>query len=227
MVGEAIRADWKIEAILLQENKLEELKTIWEQLPAQNCYSVDAKNFKLISNFASSEGIIAILNFPSVDFGLAQDNVELSNGGGFILEDIQDPGNLGTILRIADWFGHEQVICNKGTVDFSNPKVLRSSMGSAFRVKVVYAHDLESVISKHIHQVLVADIQGPAPQAQSLSKDCHFLLGNEANGLSTKIRNIKGIKFVSIPKIGRAESLNVSIAAGILAWEHSRQTTEN
>ncbi len=139
------------------------------------------------------------------------------------LDDIQDPGNLGTIIRLCDWFNISNLLCSKGTVDCYNPKALQATMGSITRVNVVYK-DLNKEILQNNIAVYGTFMQGKSIYKTSLPKDGMLLLGNEGHGISQKLQAIVHQE-VSIPQYGSpsAESLNVGSAAAIFLGEIRRQ----
>ena len=140
------------------------------------------------------------------------------DGITLVLDEINDPGNLGTIIRMCDWFGVKQIICSKNTVDIFNPKVVQSAMGSAFRVQVNYT-DLENYLSEIKTPIYGAFMDGKNLKEVKLPKSAHLVLGNEANGISAEINKLITDK-VAIKNIGNsAESLNVAIATSILLHE--------
>ena len=136
-----------------------------------------------------------------------------------ILDQIQDPGNLGTIIRTADWFGVNQVICSNDSVDCYNPKVVNSTMGSLGRVKIMYSdlcHFFK--ILPHSH-VLAAVLDGNPIKETPLQKPFTLVIGSESKGIRNEVLNFCNYK-VTIPRISSyADSLNVSIACGILLYE--------
>ncbi|MGH1338418.1 MAG: RNA methyltransferase [Aureispira sp.] len=132
-----------------------------------------------------------------------------------VLENIQDPGNMGTIIRIADWFGIPHIFCSKGCVDIYNSKVIQASMGSFLRVQVHYL-DLEALFQEHpTLPVYGAVLGGNNVFKQTLNKPSFLLIGNEGKGLSSSIQKQITHK-ITIPKTGGAESLNAGVATGIL-----------
>ncbi|WP_317854325.1 RNA methyltransferase [Chakrabartyella piscis] len=145
----------------------------------------------------------------------------------FILaEELNDPGNLGTIIRTADACGADGVFLSKGSVDVYNPKVLRSTMGSLFHLPIFQNVDLSetaTILQEKGVSLYAAHLQGTDyPYTLPLTKSCGFLIGNEARGLSDAVANLCN-QFVKIPMPGQAESLNASIAAGVLMYEVVRQ----
>ena len=143
-----------------------------------------------------------------------------------ILETIQDPGNLGTIIRAGEGAGITGIIMDKGTADIYNPKVIRSTMGSILRVPFLYVEDLAEIclqIKERGIRLFAAHLKG----TQSYDKEdytapCGFLIGNEANGLSKAIADLSDT-YVRIPMKGRVESLNAAVAASVLMFEAARQ----
>lgn len=140
---------------------------------------------------------------------------------GLVLDGIQDPGNLGTILRIADWYGMAAVICSMSTVELYNPKVLHASMGSFTRVKVYYAH-LPSYLSKAQVPVVGTFTAGENIHQASLPLGGLVVIGNEAQGISKELMPYIQQR-VSIPRYGRAESLNAAMATAVVCDNLRRQ----
>lgn len=134
-----------------------------------------------------------------------------------VLDGIQDPGNLGTIIRLADWFGIEQIICSEDTVDYYNPKVIQASMGSFTRVKMVYCN-LINYISETKNINIGTDMEGENIYQFEKPKKLNLILGNEGKGMRDETEMLLHKK-ISIPRFGKSqstESLNVSMAAGII-----------
>lgn len=176
-------------------------------------YQTDKVTFKAISGLTTPNKLMAVVKKESVaafqesDFMIA-------------LDGIQDPGNFGTILRLADWYGVKQIICSNETVDCYNAKVVQASMGAIFRIPVHYA-DLSSFFENSKLPVFGALLEGKNFQDENLKPHGVLLLGNEGAGISAEIQ--KYITHpITIPKYGNAESLNVSIATGILLSEFYR-----
>jgi TrmH family RNA methyltransferase len=134
-----------------------------------------------------------------------------------VLDGIQDPGNLGTIIRLADWFGIEQIICSEDTVDVYNPKVIMASMGSFTRVNVVYT-DLTEYLSNTGNINIGTDMEGENIYTFKKPEKLNLILGNEGNGIRPETEKLLQ-KSIMIPRFGKSqstESLNVSMAAGII-----------
>ncbi|WP_312901997.1 TrmH family RNA methyltransferase [Chryseobacterium taichungense] len=134
-----------------------------------------------------------------------------------VLDGIQDPGNMGTIIRLADWFGIEQIICSKDTVDFYNPKVIMASMGSFARVNIVY-EDMTDYLLNTKNLNIGTDMDGENIYSFERPERMNLILGNEGNGMRPETEKLLQ-KSVMIPRFGKSqstESLNVSMAAGII-----------
>jgi len=139
------------------------------------------------------------------------------------LDDVRDPGNLGTIIRLCDWFGISHLICSEQCVDIYNPKVVQATMGSLTRVNVVYT-DLEDYLEKATLPVFGTFMDGKNIYSESLPENGIIVMGNEANGISQVIENMVGYK-IAIPRFGnlqQTESLNVATAAAIILSEFRR-----
>ena len=133
------------------------------------------------------------------------------------LDAIQDPGNLGTIIRIADWFNIGQVVCNGGCADMYNPKVIQSTMASMARVHVYYDED-GSWLSKQQVPIYAATLDGSNLRDQPKIKEGILVIGNESRGISEQVMKL-ATKKITIPKTGNAESLNAAVATGIILYE--------
>ncbi len=138
----------------------------------------------------------------------------LLSGWTLACEALQDPGNLGTILRIADWYGVPQVVCSQGSADFYNPKVVQAGMGAHLRVGM-HSMNLISFLQKTTLPVFAATLSGENLHAISPQKEGILLIGNESRGLSPEVLSF-ATRQLTIPRRGGAESLNAAVAAGIL-----------
>ena len=143
----------------------------------------------------------------------------------FALDNLQDPGNLGTIVRTLDCAGINSLFLSKGTVDLYNPKVIRSTMGAIFRVDCFEEVDLENKLldlKEKGYKVVVTALDANIWHYDLDFKEKYvFIIGNEAKGVSKEIQNLADIK-VKIPMLGRTESLNASVAASLIAYENVR-----
>jgi TrmH family RNA methyltransferase len=177
---------------------------------------ITEKELKSISEFTNPNQVFAIFEIPEKD-------VIKKSGFTLVLDEINDPGNLGTIIRLCDWFGVDQLVCSLNTVDVFNPKVVQASMGSLSRLSIVYM-DLSSFLEKEIRPVYGALLEGENVYKTTLSNDAVLVMGNEANGISAEIKNLI-TKPITIPQFGnvqKTESLNVATATAILLSEFRR-----
>ncbi len=179
--------------------------------------------FKEVSETQTPQGIMSIVKQPNYQL---EDLVEQEDACLLILEDIRDPGNLGTMIRTAEGAGVSGVIFNSSTVDLFNPKVIRATMGSIYRVPFYQANDFYETLRKLKDcgiTLFAAHLQGaPYDSKGSFCEKCAFLIGNEANGLSDKASALAD-RLVKIPMQGKVESLNAAVAAAILMYEASSQ----
>jgi TrmH family RNA methyltransferase len=140
------------------------------------------------------------------------------------LDDINDPGNLGTIIRLCDWFGTTEIICSENTVDVYNPKVVQSTMGSLARINVIYT-DLPAFLKTTTVPIIGTFMEGDNVYKTTLPESCILVMGNEANGISKSVEALVTDK-ISIPRFGNiqlTESLNVATATAILLSEFKRR----
>lgn len=139
-----------------------------------------------------------------------------------VLDEIKDPGNMGTIIRTADWFGIRNIVCSQNSVDIYNPKVIQSTMGSIFRMQVYYT-DLKDFLSKKPQQTKVfgALLGGDDIYKKQLDDKGIILIGNESKGISDELKPFITDK-ITIPRFGEAESLNAAVATGIVLSEFKR-----
>ncbi|MCM4154818.1 RNA methyltransferase [Gramella sp. AN32] len=174
-----------------------------------------------ISNLVSPNEALAIFKIPK------ESNFDKSSGLILALDGIRDPGNLGTIIRLCDWFGIETLVCSEDTVDCYNPKVVQASMGSLARIKVSYL-DLAEFLQQSKMLKYGAFLEGDNVYRKDLMDNAILIMGNEANGISEKIEELVSEK-INIPQFGKnqnTESLNVATATSILLSEFKRRTTE-
>ena len=191
---------------------------------ANAIYEVVADNvFKSVSDTQTPQGIMAVVEMPSHSLSelLSGNNTHL-----LILESIQDPGNLGTMVRTGEGAGVTGVIMNKTTVDLFNPKTIRSTMGSIYRVPFFVADDLTETMKELQEKgvsLYAAHLKGEhAYDEEDYTGACGFLIGNEGNGLSDEIANLADT-YIKIPMEGQVESLNAAISATLLMYEANRQ----
>ncbi|SHG18345.1 SpoU rRNA Methylase family protein [Pedobacter caeni] len=163
------------------------------------------------------QGILALVRIPE---NPVLDVKQLRDAFSLVLDDVQDPGNLGTIIRTADWFGFKQIICSNHTVEVYNPKTVQATMGSLSRVNIFY-QDLAPLLSAKTVPVFGAVFNGKSMYDMDWGKEGLVVLGNEGQGISPEILELISDP-VTIPRIGGAESLNVAVCAAILCADISR-----
>ena len=179
---------------------------------------VTEAELKKISSLSTPQDALAVVEMP------ARQNPEPENFRGkttLVLDGIQDPGNLGTIIRTADWFGFREIICSEDTVEAYNPKVVQATMGSLSRMRVYYTQ-LDKFLETAGLPVFGALLDGRPIYEVDFGQQGFVVLGNEGNGISEKVRNKITIP-VTIPRFGNAESLNVAISAAIFCSELKRK----
>ncbi len=229
LVEDALASGWEIESLLLRNDTggRKEPTAILEQAHRRGIqvFEIAPGGFAKIADTVTSQGIACVVGRKSLDPAsalqtLAADSVIVA------LEEISDPGNLGTILRTCDWFGVGLVVMSRGCVELYNPKVVRSTMGAIFHVPVCVDVDLLAFLEegiRHDHPVIATALEG----GQSLSPSSGnrgpiVVFGNEARGVSDAVRQLAAT-IVTIPRHGKAESLNVAVACGVILNELARK----
>ena len=193
------------------------------EIAKQECIYVPQNIFKTISEVSTPQGILAVVQKNSFDDEFSE--IDYSEDIIVALDDIQDPGNLGTILRTVDSVGLKQILVSKGTADSFNPKVVRSTMGAIFRVKIIECENLSETlkqVKKHKYEVMATSLQTTNSIYDIDYNKKVIVIGNEANGVSKEIQEMADEK-AKIPMLGKTESLNASVAAGIVMYEYVRQ----
>lgn len=182
----------------------------------KNCQIISNEKLRKISSLKTPNKVLGIFKIPA--------EKEISNKGLIlVLDDINDPGNLGTIIRLCDWFGITTLVCSNETVDCYNQKVVQSSMGSLTRLAIKYLN-LKEYLSNTELPTFIADMDGENVYKKELPKEAVLIMGNEANGVSDEIKSLIKHK-ISIPRFGNlqeTESLNVATATAILLSEFRR-----
>ena len=178
---------------------------------------------KAAADTQTPQGILAVVSIPKWNFN---DLSEKEDGTYLFLEDIQDPGNLGTMLRSGEAAGITAVIASRGTVDLYNPKTIRSTMGSIYRVPFFMADDFKQTIclmKKQGMKLYAAHLKGSRLYDEpDYRQKCGFLIGNEGKGLTEETAELAD-EYIRIPMEGSVESLNAAIAASVLMYEANRQ----
>jgi TrmH family RNA methyltransferase len=185
------------------------------KLPANiNLFEVKNAELDKISTLQTPQGFLALVHIPK---NKELDQKELKNQFTLVLDGVQDPGNMGTIIRTADWFGFKNIICSVDSVEVFNPKTVQATMGSLARVNIFEA-DLPIFLTDNTLPVFGALLDGQSIYKTQWGSEGLVILGNEGKGISPEV--IKKInKPVTIPRIGEAESLNVAVSAAIFCAE--------
>ncbi|MFZ5987502.1 MAG: TrmH family RNA methyltransferase [Bacillota bacterium] len=221
-VEEAVKEGIQINKILVSEQLVNASggKELLERISIKgyDVFTLPHKLFKEVSDTESPQGVLAVLHTRNYSLMEVYDD----NNFFVILDSVQDPGNMGTIIRTADAAGATAVVVSRGCVDVYNPKVLRSTMGSLFHVPICYCEDtIETLKELRVRGVRLyaAHLEGKFNYFDlSFKNNIAVIIGNEANGISDEVKDFADI-LVRIPMIGKAESLNASVAAGILMYE--------
>lgn len=185
------------------------------KLPANiNLFEVKNAELDKISTLQTPQGFLALVHIPkNRELALTA----LKNQFTLVLDGVQDPGNMGTIIRTADWFGFKNIICSADCVEVFNPKTVQATMGSLARVNI-YEADLPALLAENTIPVFGALLDGESIYKTQWGAEGLVILGNEGKGISAEV--IKKInKPVTIPRIGEAESLNVAVSAAIFCAE--------
>ena len=203
-IAELLDSDYEVDKIFATNNWIIENPTI-------NVVKVSNDELRKISIQKTPNEVLALVKIR---------NHEISSYTGIILvlDNINDPGNMGTIIRTCDWFGVSAIVCSNNTVDIYNPKVLQSSMGSIFRLGIIYT-DLSKYLKGISSPIYGAFMHGNDVKSILFPKNLHLVMGNEANGITKEITQLitDNIKIENIGK--KTDSLNVAVATSILLHE--------
>lgn len=223
LIKEAIAEKKQIKQIVVCEENINnggiDQKLLYE-IAKYECIYVTKKIFSLISDVQNPQGIMAVIEKRN-----SEDNIDYKEDVIVVLDGIQDPGNLGTILRTIDSVGLKQVIVSKKTADAYNPKVVRSTMGAIFRVNIIESDNLIETLKnlrKHKYKVMATSLETNNNIYDVDYNKKVIVIGNEANGVSQEILDFADEK-IKIPMLGRTESLNASVATSIILYEYVRR----
>lgn len=226
LIEEAIEENIKIKMIIVCEECMREQcieQKLLYQIAKYNCIYVTEKVFLGLTDVKTPQGMLAVIEMQNTE-----DKINYNEDIIFVLDGIQDPGNLGTIIRTIDSVGLTQIIVSKDTVDAYNPKVVRSTMGAIFRVKVIETQDIIRTIkniTKREYKIIATTLD-----TENSIYDIDFnkkiiVIGNEAKGVTKGILSIAHQK-AKIPMLGKTESLNAAVATGVIAYEYVRRKVE-
>jgi len=222
MIKEAILEEAKIKLIVVCEDNANsgaiDKKLLYE-IAKYECIYVSKKVFDLISDVQTPQGMLAVIEKEN-----SEDKIDYTEDVIVVLDGIQDPGNLGTILRTIDSVGLKQVIVSKETADSYNPKVVRSTMGAIFRVKVIESNNLLDTLKnmkKHKYKIMATSLETDNSIYDVDYNKKVIVIGNEANGVEKEILDYADEK-IKIPMLGKTESLNASVATAVILYEYVR-----
>lgn len=213
----------RMEEVYISESFFQENKSFLDHLGVNHCQVVKNQIFKEISSTVTPQGILGIIRQEKMELA----DINLSKNPFLIaLENLQDPGNMGTIIRTAEAADAAGVIVSSGSVDIYNPKVVRATMGSIFRVPIIPDSDLPKVLKElknYPISIYAAHLMGSKIHYDlEYKKGFCLLIGNEGKGLSEELTDLADER-VKIPIFGNVESLNAAIAAAIIMYEALRQ----
>lgn len=175
-----------------------------------NVVELGEKELERISQLTTPNNVLAVVKKFETPLTL-----ESKGKVSLVLDAIQDPGNLGTIIRIADWFGIEQIVCSPDCADIYNTKVVQSTMGSIARVKVLYTDLVKWVSNQKDIRIYATALEGRDVTAMNKIKEGVIIIGNESKGICPSLLELANVK-IHIPQRGKAESLNAAVATGIV-----------
>lgn len=179
-------------------------------LQGTNITTIENYELEKISMLTTAHHVLAVFEKRKPDF-----DFDVAGKITLALDQVQDPGNMGTIIRIADWFGIADIVCATGTADIYNPKVVQGTMGSLGRVNIIYT-DLPAWLGRNKNvKIFSASLHGKDVKAIGTLKEGIIIIGNEAAGVSGQVLSLVTER-ITIPKIGAAESLNAAVATGII-----------
>ena len=221
IVTEALKSNFHVDSLMATSEFTDSHSLLCKK--ACNTAEVTKKELQTASLLQSPQDALAIIRLPEESFSVSV----LNNQFSLALDSVQDPGNMGTIIRIADWFGIRHILCSMDTADCFSPKVIQASMGAIFRVKIHYLdlkYTLEEIRKLKI-SVFGTYLDGENVFTSSLPSSGILVMGNEGNGISEKISRYIDKK-LTIPSFGNSgtESLNVAIATAICCAEFRRES---
>jgi len=220
VVAELLASSWRTEMILADADAAEWVRdaAAKKKVPV---HVLPSHELDRLGTFEKGNELVAVAVMPEQPKFRAPAKDELV----LALDGIRDPRNMGGLLRIADWFGVWQVLCSQDCIEVYNPKCVQSTMGSLFRVQVRYARLMDELpmCGAAGARVFFADMDGASAYDVALTRPAVLVLGSESHGLSEGVRAVMEATTISVPRVGKAESLNVAMAASALCSEFTRQ----
>ena len=214
-IAEFINSAYLVEAIYYTRSFDSKVLKLSQKI---NICEISVTDLEKISSLKTPQDALALIKIPQWP---VLHHEQLKGKFSLVLDGVQDPGNMGTIIRIADWFGIDHIICSEDTVDAYNPKVVQACMGSLARVKVHYT-SLTEFLPKIKLPIFGALLDGANIYETHFGKEGLIVMGNEGNGLRPEVQKLVS-KAITIPRIGKAESLNVAIATALFCSEITRK----
>lgn len=209
IVQELLRSGKDVQAVYATRDWLLDHRGLAESATGMDVQEVEPPALKQMSSLSTPNQALALVNIPPAPEPVLSGQVTI------VLETIQDPGNLGTIIRIADWFGIRQIICSPDCVDAYNAKTIQSTMGSIMRIPVIVKDIPELLAGNKNIPSYAATLHGDNIAGTPKITEGLVLIGNESRGLSEKVLALCSHR-ITIPRIGQAESLNAAVATGII-----------
>ena len=215
VVNDLLKSGWRVIAVYGTQEFFQRLSGNIIIPKSTEILLISDDEMRKISTLTSPQHVLAVAEMPS-----EEKEIDFEKGLKLVLDGISDPGNLGTLIRIADWFGVEEIICSDNTVDCFNPKVVQSAMGSLFRTNFYY-RDLSEIFRKNLSKkalpVYGTVLDGKNIFEENLCNDAFILVGNESNGIGEDQFSFI-TEALTIPSFGgtKVDSLNVAVATGIV-----------
>jgi RNA methyltransferase, TrmH family len=211
-IAELLKSPFQIKQLFVTSLLLNDYAKL---VDANVLFEISKEELKSVSFHQTPQNALAIVEIPK------NNSIQLQEGFTLALDEIQDPGNLGAMIRIADWYGIKNIVCSKGCTDVYSPKVINASMGSFTRVRVVY-DDILDFAKRHDLALIVTTLNGSDVHHFNAVKKGLIIIGNEGHGVNPNL--IKQSTYqLTIPKIGGAESLNAAISAAIVLDNLTRE----
>ena len=211
IISELFKSHYKIHSIFATKEWVHENKTLLERISPSETTTISPRELQKISQLNTPNQVLALVHVPPTkNKGISDITL--------MLDAIRDPGNIGTILRIADWFGIGQVTCSEDCVDVYNPKAVQSSMGSIFRVNVHYSNLVDTIKGNPHVNFYASALEGKPLRKTIWKMPVGIIIGNESHGISRGIMELVGTK-TTIEKNGQAESLNAATATSIILYQ--------
>lgn len=208
IVRELIDSDYQIEQIFTLKEELENFPQAIE---------ISAKELERITHLSSPNKVLALVKIPELSLSINQSETIL------VVDGVNDPGNLGTIIRTADWYGINQIICSLNSVDCYNSKVIMSTMGSIFRTQITYTN-LSTFLATTQLPIYGALLEGESIYKTVFSNPSIIVMGSESHGISQELLPLITYP-VTIPGAGKTESLNLGVSTGVFCNEYYRQNS--